>query len=114
MVSATIRAQELAEQAEAAKARAEESERELQAVAEFREMFIGILGHDLRNPVSVDQHVGGLVASARQSRREGRAAAARIIRASQRMTRMIAQLLDLTRARLGGGLPIEPQADRSA
>ncbi len=33
---------------------------------------------------------------------------ARIIRSSQRMTRMIAQLLDLTRARLGGGLPIEP------
>src|ERR1019366_6947048 len=34
-------------------------------------------------------------------------AVARIIRSSQRMTRMISQLLDLTQARLGGGLPIE-------
>ena len=42
MVSATIRAQELTDEADAAKERAEESERELRAVAEFREMFIGI------------------------------------------------------------------------
>ena len=51
MVSATIRAQELTEKVEAALTRAEESERELRAAAEFREMFIGIVGHDLRNPL---------------------------------------------------------------
>src|SRR5437762_13293155 len=33
----------------------------------------------------------------------------RIIRSSQRISRMTTQLLDLTRARLGGGLPIEPK-----
>ena len=52
MVRATIRAQEATELAEEARKRAEESEREHRAVAEFREMFIGILGHDLRNPLS--------------------------------------------------------------
>ena len=51
MVSATIRAQELTEKVEAALTRAEESERELRAAAEFRELFIGVLGHDLRNPL---------------------------------------------------------------
>src|ERR1019366_1732489 len=47
MVRATIRAEELALEADAARARAEKSERELHAVAEFREMFIAMLGHDL-------------------------------------------------------------------
>jgi signal transduction histidine kinase len=109
MVSATIRAQELADEADAAKKRAEENERELRAVAEFREMFIGILGHDLRNPL------GSIVVSAALLLRRGHLdeqdgeTAARIIRSSQRITRMITQLLDLTRARLGGGLSIEPK-----
>ena len=58
LVLATMRAHELTEQAEAAQAKAElameklrESERELQATAEFREQLLGIVGHDLRNPL---------------------------------------------------------------
>ena len=107
MVRATIRAQELEVEAEAATKRAEEREGELRSVAEFREMFIGILGHDLRNPL------GSIVISAALLLRRGHLneqdaeTAARIIRSSQRIKRMIAQLLDLTRARLGGGMPIE-------
>ena len=109
MVSATIRAQELTVEADAAKERAEKSELELRAVAEFREMFIGILGHDLRNPL------GSIVTAASLLLRRGHldeqdaATVARIIRGSQRMSRMITQLLDFTRARLGGGFPIEPK-----
>jgi signal transduction histidine kinase len=108
MVRATIRAQELEVEADAAKKRAEERERELRSVAEFREMFIGILGHDLRNPL------GSIVTAAALLLRRGRLddqdaeTVARIIRGSQRMARMITQLLDLTRARLGGGIPIAP------
>jgi len=109
MISATIRAHDLAVEAEAAKERAEKSERELRTVAEFREMFIGMLGHDLRNPL------GSIVMAAALLLRRGLVdeqdaeTAARIIRSSQRINRMITQLLDLTRARLGGGLPIEPK-----
>ena len=107
MVSATIRAQELTVEADAAKARAEESERELHAVAEFREMFIGILGHDLRNPLGSILMAAGLLLGHGRLNEEDAKMAARIIRSSQRMSRMISQVLDLTRARLGGGLPIE-------
>ena len=109
MVGATIRAHEVADEADAARERAEEGERQLRAVAEFREMFIGILGHDLRNPL------GAIVLSAATLLRRDRLdeqdakTVARIIRSSQRMTRMITQLLDLTRARLGGGMPIDPK-----
>ena len=109
MVRATIRAQELAVEAEEARGRAEKSEGELRAVAEFREMFIGILAHDLRNPV------GAIVIGAATLLQRGRLneqdaeTVARIIRSSQRVTRMIGQVLDLTSARLGGGLKIEPR-----
>lgn len=107
MVVTTVRAQELVDEADSAKERAEKSEQELRAVAEFREMFIGILGHDLRNPLT------SIVSAAAYVLRHGHLddrnaeMVARIIRGSQRMTRMIAQLLDLTRARLCGGLQLE-------
>jgi signal transduction histidine kinase len=107
LVIATVRAQEAMDEADAAKRRAEDSERELRTVAEFREMFIGILGHDLRNPISSILMAAAVLL--RRGHLDGKDAetAARIIRSSQRVTRMIAQLLDLTRARLGGGLPVE-------
>lgn len=109
MVSATIEAQELTDEAETAKEHAETREREVREVAEFREMFIGILGHDLRNPLgSITVSAASLLRRGQLAGRDAEAAE-RIIRNSQRMTRMITQLLDLTRARLGGGLPIEPK-----
>ena len=66
-------------------------------------MVIGILGHDLRNPL------GSIVTAAASLLRRGRLddqdakTVARIIRGSQRMARMITQLLDLTRGRDGDG-----------
>jgi PAS domain S-box-containing protein len=109
MVRATIQAQELTEQVEAALKRAEASERELRVVAEFREMFIGVLGHDLRTPITA------IHLSAQALVRHGhlddhdRRAAERIVGGSERVTRMIFQLLELTRGRLGGGFPLEPK-----
>ena len=57
MVKATIQAQELTEEVEAALRRAEASERELRAVAEFREMFIGDPGARPAQPHYGDPHV---------------------------------------------------------
>ena len=73
-----------------------------------RELFLGILGHDLRNPLNV------ISASLYAIRRElPEPAAARIVprmnRATERMTRMIEQLLDFTRARLGDGIAVDPR-----
>lgn len=107
MVNATIRAQELTEIADDAKKRAEHSEQQLREVAEFRERFIGILGHDLRTPLGAILMSTGLLLQRGRLDAQDAATVARIIRSSQRMTGMITQLLDLTRARLGGGLPLE-------
>jgi signal transduction histidine kinase len=109
MVSATIRAQELSEEADAAKERAEGSERELRAVAEFREMFIGMLGHDLRNPVASIVLAASALLRRDELSKKGTERAAIIVRGGQRIQRMITQLLEFTRARLGGGFPIDPK-----
>ena len=109
MVRATIQAQELTEKVEAALKRAEASERELRVVAEFREMFIGILGHDLRNPLGAIRMSAESLLHRGHLDDQDRRAATRIISSSERVTRMIFQLLELTRARLGGGFPLEPK-----
>ena len=110
LVVTAIREQELTEQAEAARVRAESSEKELLDVAELREMFIGILGHDLRNPLSaITTGAGILLQRGRLDDSDDRTVA-RIITASRRMAKMVTQLLDLTRARLGGGLLLKVRA----
>jgi len=75
-------------------------------IQEFQERFLAILGHDLRNPLaSIDMGIGIL---RQQSENED---AARILTrmqsSSRRMTRMIEQILDLTRSRLAGGLELD-------
>ncbi|MBJ6761399.1 hypothetical protein JGU66_11540 [Myxococcaceae bacterium JPH2] len=73
---------------------------------EFLEQFLGMLGHDLRNPLNA------LSMSAQQLQRRGtldeRQAmlTGRILSSAGRMDRMIRQLLDFARARLGGGMPV--------
>ncbi len=79
---------------------------EQRSAEEFREQFIGMLGHDLRNPLNA------LSVSAQQLQRRGgldeRQAqlTQRILTSSERMDRMIRQLLDFARTRLGGGIPV--------
>jgi phosphoserine phosphatase RsbU/P len=75
-------------------------------LAEFREQFIGILGHDLRAPLNnIVLGSAALLESGGLS--EVQADTARRLAASaNRMARMISQLLGFTQARLGGGYPI--------
>jgi sigma-B regulation protein RsbU (phosphoserine phosphatase) len=80
----------------------------LDEIGQFREQLIGIVGHDLRNPLSTI-----LMASEILLQREGLGEqetelARKISRSASRATRLIGQLLDLTRSRLGGGIPIDP------
>lgn len=109
LVLSGVRLLDLAEAAERARARAEKSEQELRKVAEFREMFIGILGHDLRNPLGGIVIAAGLMLSRGRLSAQDAESSARIIRSAQRMSRLISQVLDLTRTRLGGGLPLDPK-----
>src|SRR6185369_16666069 len=69
------------------------------------EMFMGIVGHDLRNPLAA------ISATASLGLRRGppealRRDLERILTSAHRMSRMIEQLLDVTRIRLGNGLPV--------
>jgi signal transduction histidine kinase len=77
--------------------------RELSHALRLNEMFVGILGHDLRNPLSAI--VTGAQLLERQSAEPTQQRVLRrMLAAGERMTDMIEQLLDLTRARLAGGL----------
>ena len=79
--------------------------RERTETLRLNEMFAAVLGHDLRSPL------GAIMTSAHIVKRLSAdptvaGAASRILSSGQHMTRMIEDLLDTTRARLGSGLPV--------
>ena len=79
-------------------------------VAESRDMFLAVLGHDLRSPLSgieMSSHVLGTPALSETARLQ---AALRIRRASKTMSGLITDLLEYTQRRLGRGIPIERSA----
>lgn len=89
-----------------------ERERAARVVAEandtFKEEFLAMLGHDLRNPLNTVLTTVRLmlmedgVAPVHERRLK------RVVASGVRMQRMIEQLLDVTRARLSDGIPVEP------
>ncbi|QRN99656.1 PAS domain-containing protein [Archangium violaceum] len=82
-------------------------EAERRTRAEFEEQLIGIVSHDLRNPLNaINLSVAALLRNEDLSERQAKGIA-RIAAAAERATRLIRDLLDFTRARLGGGIPIE-------
>jgi signal transduction histidine kinase len=81
---------------------------ELARAVHFSETFIGMLGHDLRNPLSAITTGARLLMRRAESERV-ELPARRILSSGERMGRMIDQLLDFTRIRLHGGIPLERQ-----
>ena len=83
---------------------------EKKRIEEAKEQFLSILGHDLRNPLNAIS-VGArfLLTEGELSEAHARTAA-RIARAADRMARMIADLLDFARGRLGEGIPVHRTA----
>jgi signal transduction histidine kinase len=79
---------------------------ELARAVRFSEMFVGILGHDLRNPLSGILTAASLLARRSDSEKVVKPAT-RIVNSAERMGRMIDQILDFTRLRLGKGIPLE-------
>ncbi len=71
-----------------------------------KEMFLAILGHDLRTPL------GAVITSSQFMLDTGDLAephltlATRILRSSRRMNQMVGDLLDFTRSQLGSGVPV--------
>lgn len=79
---------------------------ERERTAEFQERFMAILGHDLRNPLSSVAMGIQLLRRAGVAAQAAQPALDRMASSAARMSRMIDQLLDLTRSRLGGGIAI--------
>jgi PAS domain S-box-containing protein len=80
-----------------------ERERDL----EFLEMFMAMLGHDLRTPLNAIRMSAEYLRMSEGHQIEE--ATGRILSSTDRMARMVEQLLDLTGIRLAGGMPIEPR-----
>lgn len=74
-----------------------------------RDMSLGILGHDLRNPLSAIVMGATLLINAEELSDKSVKTAARMLSSAQRMNRLIGDLLDLTRTRFGDPIPIEPK-----
>jgi PAS domain S-box-containing protein len=79
----------------------------LERTIAFSERFAGILGHDLRNPLNAIQNSAQLL-SRRATTPDALRIPQRIVASAERMSRMITELLDFTRTRIGSGIPLSP------
>src|SRR5437016_2595874 len=87
----------------------EQSLAEQKKIDELREQLIGIVGHDLRSPLSSVVVRAELMLKRGMLHDADAKVTARIARSAERMAKIISQLLDFTRSRLGGGMRIEPR-----
>jgi len=76
------------------------------ATTRFHEEMLGIVGHDLRTPLAA-MVIGIDLLRARNADPENQPVLRRLENSAHRMAKIIDQLLDVTRARLGAGIPID-------
>jgi len=77
-------------------------------VDQSRDLFLAILSHDLRNPLNAIAMSAALLPQQCDSNSESTQTASRISTSVTLMARMISDLLDYTRTRLGAGMPVSP------
>ncbi len=77
------------------------------AIDELRDRFIGMLAHDLAQPTNAVMGAVRLLQKRATLDEGDRRAVDRIERATERMSRMVRDVLDFTRARLAGGIPVD-------
>lgn len=75
-------------------------------VDESKEIFLAILGHDLRSPLSAVMMSAEFMLDTGELPEPHLTLTRRIASGSKRMEQMVGDLLDFTRSRLGGGIPI--------
>lgn len=86
---------------------ATELETQARERALFAEQMVGIVSHDLRNPVSAILMSATLLEREALNARQAEILQ-RILKVGQRASRLITDLLDITQARLGSGLAVAP------
>jgi signal transduction histidine kinase len=75
-----------------------------------RELFMGALGHDLRGPLHVILAAAAYLQNLEISERKRADMVGHVLQSAGHMRRMIEDLLDVARTKLGGSLPIAPSA----
>ncbi|APW40659.1 hybrid sensor histidine kinase/response regulator [Rhodoferax koreense] len=73
----------------------------------LHEMFTAVLGHDLRGPLSAMMMAAQVLT--RRPEEPVQKVGARLIKSGHWMARMIEDVLDVSRARLAGGIPVKRQ-----
>jgi len=86
--------------------RLQRAELDLRDEAAFREKFIAILAHDLRQPLNVFAMGTGLLESSASMDARLNAISTRLANAASRMQRMLDELLDFSRSRHHDGIPV--------
>lgn len=71
----------------------------------LREQFVAVLGHDLRNPLAAVQAGASMLQRADLAEQDA-FIVQQIHESAMRMERLIADILDFARGRLGGGIPL--------
>ena len=82
---------------------------EADALLQRKDTNIGILAHDLRNPLAAIVTGAHMLARLPEAPEKTRRIAERINQSARRMTVMIRDILDFTRGQLGGGIPLKRQ-----
>lgn len=77
-----------------------------QNIEQSKDMFLAILGHDLRTPIGAIQTSARFMVESGDLEEPYRSLSERIARGAARTLKMVGDLLDFTRSRLGGGIPI--------
>jgi two-component system, sensor histidine kinase and response regulator len=80
--------------------------REKTETLRLNEMLTAVLSHDLRSPLNAVL-TSALLIQRRSTEEPVKETAGRILSSSRRMSRMIEDMLDMARARLAGGIPLQ-------
>ncbi|EPX59755.1 histidine protein kinase AsgD [Cystobacter fuscus DSM 2262] len=81
-------------------------EAELRRAGELRERLIGVVGHDLRNPLNAISISAGLLRREENLEADALRAVERIRASAARMARMLNDILDFARSNTSEGLPV--------
>jgi signal transduction histidine kinase len=93
----------------AARLEAQRAEESARRAVELKERLVGIVGHDLRTPLASIRMAAALLARRGELSGEGARTLARLGASATRMTGIIRDLLDFTRIRKDGAIPLEPR-----
>ena len=98
-----LTAQHVKDEHELSLARAQAEDR-----AKFAEQLVGVVSHDIRNPLAVID-MSAVLLQKGVSGAQHATVVGRIQRAVQRVQHLVSDLLDFTEAKLGRGLKVQPQ-----